>query len=103
MFDMLKAAKAAKQDICKLTTAQKNAALEAMADALIANETAILQANELDMEFATATLHNSFYFRKNDNKIDDKKKVAEAFEELINELLASKSPKNGHGHILIMD
>ena len=36
MFDMLKAAKAAKQDICKLTTAQKNAALEAMADALTA-------------------------------------------------------------------
>ena len=56
MFDMLKAAKAAKQDICKLTTAQKNAALEAMADALIANETAILQANELDMEKARGTV-----------------------------------------------
>ena len=56
MFDMLKAAKAAKQDICKLTTAQKNAALEAMADALIANETAILQANQLDMEKARGTV-----------------------------------------------
>ncbi len=47
----------------------------------------------LDMEFATATLHNSFYFRKTDNVIKDKSKVAEAFEKLINELLKSKSPK----------
>ena len=50
-------------------------------------------ANELNMEFATATLHNSFYFRKTTNKIDDKRKVAEQFENLINELLKSKSPK----------
>ena len=50
-------------------------------------------ANEMDMEFATATLHNSFYFRKTDNKIDDKRKVVEAFEDLINHLLQSKSPK----------
>ncbi|MBP3604423.1 MAG: radical SAM protein [Lachnospiraceae bacterium] len=50
-------------------------------------------SDELGMEFATATLHNSFYFRKTDNKIDDKKKVAQNFEKLINELLASKSPK----------
>jgi len=50
-------------------------------------------SNELNMEFATATLHNSFYFRKIDNKIDDKLKVAKAFEELINELLKSNSPK----------
>ena len=50
-------------------------------------------ANELNMEFATATLHNSFYFRKTTNKIDDKRKVAEQFEILINELLQSKSPK----------
>lgn len=50
-------------------------------------------ANELNMEFATATLHNSFYFRKTTNKIDDKRMVAEQFEELVNELLQSKSPK----------
>lgn len=50
-------------------------------------------SDEMGMEFATATLHNSFYFRKTDNKIDDKGKVAEAFEELINALLQSKSPK----------
>lgn len=50
-------------------------------------------ANDLHMEFATATLHNSFYFRKTTNKIDDKYMVAEQFENLINELLKSKSPK----------
>ena len=50
-------------------------------------------ANDMGMEFATATLHNSFYFRKTDNKIDDKYKVAQNFEKLINELLKSKSPK----------
>ena len=50
-------------------------------------------SDEMGMEFATATLHNSFYFRKTDNKIDDKYKVAQNFEKLINELLKSKSPK----------
>ena len=50
-------------------------------------------SEEMNMEFATATLHNSFYFRKLDNKINDKLKVAKAFEVLINELLKSKSPK----------
>ncbi len=50
-------------------------------------------SDELNMEFATATLHNSFYFRKTNNKINDKLKVSKAFEELINQLLKSKSPK----------
>ena len=50
-------------------------------------------SEELGMEFATAALHNSFYFRKNDNKIVDKLKVAKALEELINCLLRSGSPK----------
>lgn len=50
-------------------------------------------SDELGMEFATATLHNSFYFRKTDNKIDNKYKVAQNFEALINELLHSHSPK----------
>jgi MoaA/NifB/PqqE/SkfB family radical SAM enzyme len=50
-------------------------------------------SNHMDMEFATATLHNSFYFRKTENKINDKLKVAQSFEKLINELLKSNSPK----------
>lgn len=50
-------------------------------------------SDEMNMEFATATLHNSFYFRKLDNKIYDKLKVAKSFEALINEMLKSGSPK----------
>lgn len=50
-------------------------------------------SDELGMEFATATLHNSFYFRKIDNQIMDRFKVSKAFEQLINELLKSNSPK----------
>ena len=50
-------------------------------------------SDKMGMEFATATLHNSFYFHKDDNKVSDKYKVAQNFEKLINELLKSKSPK----------
>lgn len=50
-------------------------------------------SDDLGMEFATATLHNSFYFRKTTNKINDKYHVAKNFEKLINELLKSNSPK----------
>lgn len=50
-------------------------------------------SNELDMEFATASLHNSFYFVESNNIIYDRIAVAQNFEELINRLLASKSPK----------
>ncbi len=48
---------------------------------------------ELNMEFATGTLHNSFYFKKTDNKIVNRLKVAQNIEKLINELLESNSPK----------
>jgi MoaA/NifB/PqqE/SkfB family radical SAM enzyme len=50
-------------------------------------------SDELGMEFATASLHNSFYFVENKNIIHDRPMVARAFEDLINELLRSKSPK----------
>lgn len=50
-------------------------------------------SNKMGMEFATASLHNSFYFVEAKNKINDRPMVAENFEKLINELLASKSPK----------
>ena len=50
MTDMLLAAKAAKVEIACLTTEQKNAALESMADALLLNESQILKANARDME-----------------------------------------------------
>ena len=56
MKTMLEAAKAAKTEITRLTPEQKNAALYAMADALIENEAAILSANALDLEAARGTV-----------------------------------------------
>ena len=50
-------------------------------------------SNELNMEFATASLHNSFYFVEAKNIIKDRLMVAENFEKLINRLLESNSPK----------
>ena len=51
------------------------------------------KANELNMEFATASLHNSFYFVEAKNIIKDRLMVAQEFENLVNELLKSNSPK----------
>jgi len=56
MKTMLTAAKAAKPEIARLTTQQKNEALNAMADALLANESEILAANALDLEAARGTV-----------------------------------------------
>lgn len=50
-------------------------------------------SEELGMEFATASLHNSFYFVECHNIIHDRLMVAQNFEDLINELLNSNSPK----------
>lgn len=50
-------------------------------------------SEELNMEFATASLHNSFYFVENKNIIKDRMMVAQNFENLVNELLNSNQPK----------
>lgn len=50
-------------------------------------------SDELNMEFATASLHNSFYFVESNNIIHDRLMVAGHFEDLINRLLQSNSPK----------
>lgn len=50
-------------------------------------------SDKLHMEFATASLHNSFYFVENKNVIHNRPMVAKEFERLINELLKSNSPK----------
>ena len=52
MKEMLTAAQAAKMEIAQLSTQQKNAALLAMAQALLDNEDAILAANGQEMEAA---------------------------------------------------
>ena len=56
MKDMLMAAKAAKPEVSQLTSAQKNAALEAMAGALLARSADILEANAADMEAAKGSI-----------------------------------------------
>ena len=56
MKEMLNAAKAAKRQIAALNTDEKNNALNAMADALMAHEAQILEANALDMEAAKGTV-----------------------------------------------
>ena len=56
MLNMLQAAKTAKVEISQLTTEQKNAALSAMADALILNQNEILAANEKDLADAANSI-----------------------------------------------
>lgn len=50
-------------------------------------------SDKMGMEFATASLHNSFYFVETKNNIRNRPLVAKQFEKLINELLNSHSPK----------
>ncbi len=55
-LEILQRAKAATATLSTLTTEKKNPALLAMADALVADTTAILAANAADMEAAKATI-----------------------------------------------
>ena len=56
MIDMLKAAKAAKAEVAVLTTQQKNAALEEMANALLRCQDEILAANDKDIQRSTGVI-----------------------------------------------
>lgn len=56
MIKMLKAAKAAKAQVASLSTEQKNAALNAMADALLVQQAQILAANADDIKNAASTI-----------------------------------------------
>lgn len=51
-------------------------------------------AKGLGYEFATAALHNSHYFRKLDNKIDDRQLVCSQLKKLVKEFLGSNRPKD---------
>ena len=51
-------------------------------------------AKELDMEFATAAFHNSFYFHKYDNVITNKDEVTGNFMKLIEMQLNEPHPKS---------
>ena len=50
-------------------------------------------ARDFGYEFATAAVHNSHYFHKWDNKIQDQEKVIGEFQKLIIEFLKSKKVK----------
>jgi MoaA/NifB/PqqE/SkfB family radical SAM enzyme len=51
-------------------------------------------ANAMELEFATATTHNSFYFHKHDNTFEDPEMIAGEFEKIAKELLKTNKPKN---------
>jgi len=51
-------------------------------------------ARNLGVEFATAAVHNSYYFHTSDNAIHRKPEVIESFRILISELLRTWKPKN---------
>ena len=53
-----------------------------------------LLAKGLGYEFATAAVHNSHYFHKEDNKIENKKKVCTEIEKMTKLLLKSKKIKD---------
>lgn len=51
-------------------------------------------ANAMGVEFATAAVHNSYYFHKYDNAFQDPEAVAGNLEALASLLLSTKRPKN---------
>jgi MoaA/NifB/PqqE/SkfB family radical SAM enzyme len=51
-------------------------------------------AKMMNVEFATAVVHNSYYFHKYDNGIMNSEELIHCFKELINELLQSWRVKN---------
>jgi radical SAM protein with 4Fe4S-binding SPASM domain len=48
----------------------------------------------LNLQFATAAFHNSFYFHKYDNKITNLKEVESNFQTLCRNLLSENNPKS---------
>ncbi len=48
----------------------------------------------MKLEFASAALHNAYYFHKFDNKFDEPEMVKQEFKKLIQELLKSKKIKD---------
>lgn len=88
MTQLAKQAKAASRALVRLSTAEKNACLIAMADALEASTAEIQRANALDMDFATqAGLSGAMLDRL---KLDDKRVMAMA--KGLREVAALKDP-----------
>jgi MoaA/NifB/PqqE/SkfB family radical SAM enzyme len=51
-------------------------------------------ADAMGLEFATAAVHNAYYFHKYDNVIEDKERVAASIEEIARRLVKTSRPKN---------
>jgi MoaA/NifB/PqqE/SkfB family radical SAM enzyme len=51
-------------------------------------------AKWLNVEFATAALHNGYYFHKLDNSLTLKDEISDSFRQLIRELFKTRRPKN---------
>ena len=51
-------------------------------------------AEAMGIEFATATVHNSYYFHKDDNEVNNQEMVAGEFVRIAGELLRTNKPKN---------
>lgn len=51
-------------------------------------------AKMMKVEFATAAIHNSYYFHKYDNKFEQADIAVHEFERLVSELLMSRKPKD---------
>jgi MoaA/NifB/PqqE/SkfB family radical SAM enzyme len=51
-------------------------------------------AETMGMEFATAAVHNTYYFHKHDNVINEKDRVAANLEQLALRLVNTRRPKN---------
>ncbi|MFA5394162.1 MAG: radical SAM protein [Candidatus Ratteibacteria bacterium] len=49
---------------------------------------------KMRVEFATAAVHNSYYFHKDDNRIKKRGEAIKSFAELTRELLGSSKPKD---------
>lgn len=51
-------------------------------------------SKSLDMEFATASFHNSYYFHRDDNVVTNKDEVISNFTDLIERLMKENKPKS---------
>jgi MoaA/NifB/PqqE/SkfB family radical SAM enzyme len=51
-------------------------------------------AKWLKLEFATAAMHNTYYFHKFDNRFQDTGAITDEFKQLTKELLHSNNPKS---------
>jgi len=51
-------------------------------------------SKELNLEFATATFHNSYYFHKEDNIVTNRNEVINYFHKIVESLLKENNPKS---------